>query len=382
MRCSNALFIALVVLSVPIANAMGDGYSVEYYPDNSCSTLAAGSGPANYTSANVPLVLTSAANVNVGGTIYNFTGEGLYRIYSNSTLVRQTLVYSGDYWGFAGNLSRIHVHGSRDEGESTAQLDTNARNGNALSLTCGPTSNYASSHLQSIGVQTRFVQTLTLDPWNSYDNGHSLLEIKDPAENRWVLYDVDLGNALRYGGHRLNLLDTTRLYRGGGQAQLDVLNADSVVDPQTDYSTWFTTAPPEAIDAFIATFDHDPQATQNWYDRTFQVPIIDGYFAANSDAEAARVKSYPGYASYTALSPAEFRQMFYPGEPIYYVPEPAAMTLAITGSLLLGGFRLVRHCCLDGKRTRNDSSLDCSSFRGRPRERFQKRSRSYFSAGL
>ena len=82
----------------------GRYYSVEYYLDNSPTTLtASGTGSATYNVDNLPLVMTSAATVNLGGSVYNLSGEGLYQIYDNSTLVRQAFVYAGDPWPFAGS---------------------------------------------------------------------------------------------------------------------------------------------------------------------------------------------------------------------------------------------------------------------------------------
>ena len=254
----------------------------------------------------LPLVLTSPATVNVDGKVYNFAAGGLYRIYDGSTLVRQTLVYTGDYWDFAAQLSRIHLHGDRHNSDKNPQLDTLVRSGTLVSLTCGQISPYAASHLQSVGVQARVVHSLTLDPWNNYDNSHVMIEIRDTAEKRWVLYDVDNGDTLRFNGHRLNLLDTTQLYRRGDQAQLDILNSDSLYDPPTKYTD-------PALNRLL--LNHDLPTTQTWYRRVLQVPIIDGHFAVQSDAEAARIKK--SFPSWTALSPAAFRAEFYPGEPGY-----------------------------------------------------------------
>ena len=68
------------------------------------------------------------------------------------------------------------------------------------------------------------------------------------------------------------------------------------------------------------------------------MPIIGKYFAVNNQAEADFVDHY--YPSYTALTPAAFHTMFYPGEPTY-VPEPTTITLLLTG-LLAGSFALAR----------------------------------------
>ena len=42
------------------------------------------------------------------------------------------------------------------------------------------------------GVKSRLVSSLTLDSWNSYDNGHIMIEVFRPELKKWVVYDIDL----------------------------------------------------------------------------------------------------------------------------------------------------------------------------------------------
>ena len=40
-------------------------------------------------------------------------------------------------------------------------------------------------------IESRVVQTLTVEDWNSYNNGHTMIEIYRHDFNKWVLYDLD-----------------------------------------------------------------------------------------------------------------------------------------------------------------------------------------------
>jgi hypothetical protein len=353
-RGCGAVAIGILIISrLFVASAPVVAYSVEYYQGNSHSTLTSGSGVATYTLSNVPLVLTSTANVNVGGTIYNYANAGLYRVYNGGSCVRQTLVYGGDDWQFAGHLSRIHLHGDRHNDDSMAEWDALVRDGTPVSVTCSRISPYTISHLQSVGVQARLVRSVTLDAWNDYDNSHTMLEVHDTSENRWILYDVTLGETLRFRGHRLNLLDTTQLYRGDHQAQLEILNSDSLYDPLTMY-----TDPAQNL----LMLNHDEPTTQTWYHRVLQVPIINGYFAVDSAADADRIRR--AYPSWTALSPAAFHDMFYPGEPIY-VSEPASMMMFLVGllpgALVVASWRGLRRKQNAGRYSRESRMCDTCS---------------------
>jgi hypothetical protein len=346
----------LAALAIGIPPAVAVGYSVEYYPDNSHSTLSAvASGPADYDLSTIPLVLTSTAKtINVGGALYDFAGQGLYRIYDDSDqLVRQAFVYDGDVWALAGHLSRVHLHGDRHNEESMAEWDDLVRDGTPISVTCSRISPYTISHLQSVGVQARLVRSVTLDAWNDYDNSHTMLEVHDASENRWILYDVTLGETLRFRGHRLNLLDTTQLYRGDHQAQLEILNSDSLYDPLTSY-----TDPAQNL----LMLNHDEPTTQTWYHRVLQAPIINGYFAVDSAADADRIRR--AYPSWTALSPAAFHDMFYPGEPIYAC-EPAGMMVLfvglLPGALVVASWRGLRRKQNAGRYSRESRMCDTCS---------------------
>jgi hypothetical protein len=223
--------------------------------------------------------------------------------------MRQASLYRGNLWLLAGNLSLMRVHGWRDQSALSApEKEERVRKGR-LSITCGPTATFVAYQFNKIGVRSRIVDTLTLDEWNDYDCGHTLMEIFDPAEKRWILYDSDIGCRLRRQGRPLDLGEACRLYREGQTPELDFPAGRAAIDPHADQTL------PE-VGAFYsmlfdATFRSDA-ALHTWYRRVLQVPVIGGVFPSDVEAETARARSYAGGAyCRERLSWNEWRARFY-----------------------------------------------------------------------
>ena len=57
--------------------------------------------------------------------------------------------------------------------------------------TCGTITIWIQEILESNNIKSRIVQTLTLDDWNTYDNGHTMIEVYHNDLQKWILYDLD-----------------------------------------------------------------------------------------------------------------------------------------------------------------------------------------------
>lgn len=91
---------------------------------------------------------------------------------------------------FIALLSSMVLHGHRDGNLSFSQLLERLCHRH-ISLTCGEASAFFREVLKKLGVKSRTVAFLTLDDWNTYDNGHTLLEVYVHSKDQWVLVDVD-----------------------------------------------------------------------------------------------------------------------------------------------------------------------------------------------
>jgi hypothetical protein len=262
----------------------------------------------------LPLVLHEPVAVRVGDRVYAADMEGLYRFFDlDGRDMRQTYLYRGDVWLLAANLSQLHVHGWGNQGGlSIPEKEERARKGR-LSITCGPTARFVVAQLEKLGLKGRVVDTLTLDDWNDHDCGHTLMELYDPAEQRWLFYDSDIGCRLRHQGRYLDLGEACRLYREGKTAELEFPAGRCMVDSHTDQVMPEERAFYSLL--FDATFRTDA-GLQAWYRRMLQVPVIGGVFPSDVESETARARAYvEGQYCRVRLSWADWRARFYGKSP-------------------------------------------------------------------
>lgn len=241
------------------------------------------------------------------GNAYDATEPAFYRFLHPSTN-QQRIVYEAGRDNVEVLLSGFawaHWHGSLDNALSAAALTQKATT-TKLSLTCTPVSQWALSILSTYHVQARLVQSLTLDAWNSDDNGHSMIEVYRQDVAKWVLYDVDQNACFLRQGTPLSLVDMID-YSASGDYDIKYLASD-------------------------ATMTEDVLRT--WYRRVLQVPIINGcfYLPTPNDADRARVAGYAGQ-NYTYLTESQFRQQF--GYPL---PEPSSAILALLAGAGLAAY--------------------------------------------
>jgi hypothetical protein len=230
----------------------------------------------------LPLILKQPARVQIEDRIYHVDQEGMYRFLDFRTRqTRNVILYLGDMWRFAGHVSRLQVHGWRHDNQNDAELTETARIGR-LSITCGIIARFARHHLEQQGYKTRGVSTKTLDEWDSYDNGHILMEVFDPHEQRWVLFDPDMGCRLLNRGRALNLGEVVQLYKSGQKGELNFLSYPAI-DTHAE-----TTAPKDHAQ-FTLYGDimlRYPEMRQSWYRHVFQVPLIDGAYPLSREDES------------------------------------------------------------------------------------------------
>lgn len=175
-----------------------------------------------------------------------------------------------------------HQHGWSDDGVTPAELSRIAEL-RPVSTTCGVVSVWAAGMLQRLGYDVRVVTTLTLEPWNASDNGHTMISVREASG--WVVYDVDR-----------NVYYTDA--RGRPLSLRDLLARI----PADDYSI-----------VALGTMQFDGSFIREGNRRLMQVAgISDGdryVFAADDPAHASRIESYsPNYA---VLPSDEWTARFY-----------------------------------------------------------------------
>ncbi len=101
----------------------------------------------------------------------------------------QRLIWNGNLYSFLSGLTWMHTHGYRDV-DKNYQQSLEICKKDKLFKVCGGISIFAKKLLENLDIPTRLICFLTLQPWNSYDNGHSCIEVF--WDGKWQLFDIDL----------------------------------------------------------------------------------------------------------------------------------------------------------------------------------------------
>jgi len=149
----------------------------------------------------------------INGPSYDCREEGLYRFYTVGSASEQRLVFTEKIDNLMESISWLVCHGFKDDAVDFSTALQRVKN-RRLQMTCGSIANFTIALLSMLGVQSRFVLLLTLHPWNSYNNGHSIIEVLDGG--RWVAWDIDFRNRFETDGKRLNALELKDAVVDGG----------------------------------------------------------------------------------------------------------------------------------------------------------------------
>jgi hypothetical protein len=241
------------------------------------------------------------------GNIYDLHEEGLYRFISPLKQNEQRIIFSGkNIDALISGVSWIYSHGNSDNDKGFEEINNKALNSKIFG-TCGAISTWIYGVLESQNIKSRIVHTLTLNEWNTYDNGHTMIEVYHDDFKKWVLYDLDNNAYFSKNEIPLSLIefidavksDDYEVHLLASDTRLDVSNFNA----KNNYDFSF----------FAEGIYANENTKKNWYKRVIQVPMIEedkfSYFMTNNDEERKRVESYASYYKYLSLD--EFLNKFY-----------------------------------------------------------------------
>jgi len=237
------------------------------------------------------------------GRTYALTREGLYRFLFPGTGNQQRIVYRRNIPALLSAVAWLQTHGKRDVDKNFQALKTQALK-EKLIITCGYISSFGCQLLTELGIPCRRVNSLSLQELNTYDNGHSLVEVK--LNERWILVDLDMGFLFRSGGKRLALLDAAHAVRLNrydleplcAAAPFSVCCFRAENKPSGyDYGLW------------IETMLHSPACVRRWYRRILMVPYIDKYITVERASDTAKARRL--WPQYNLIAPKEFIRKYY-----------------------------------------------------------------------
>lgn len=140
----------------------------------------------------LPSTLFISKNVySFAGLNYDCYEPGLYRFIFPEKINRQHVVLDhNDYLLTALFLSHLSIRGNADDNSSISTLEHEVAN-RFLSLTCGPNCNFVHKLLCDINVKSRIVHSHTIQNLNSYNNGHTLIEVFCSVNKKYIVIDID-----------------------------------------------------------------------------------------------------------------------------------------------------------------------------------------------
>ena len=240
--------------------------------------------------------------------IYDLDKEGLYRFIHPGVINEQRIVFENNLDSLLSSIAWIHSHGNKDDEENYTDVLKKATS-SKIFATCGSVSEWTTRFLKEHGFRVRIVAVLTLDDWNSYDNGHILIEVFKEELKKWVVYDIDNDAYFTKDGNPLSLIEFTKQVRDGKYdinfiAKKNDIDTSNFFDKQNNYDYSFL------IEARFL----DQDTRRKWYKHVFQVSmIVDGKYSYFFDStHIKKIQSYSSYHKF--LEKDEFMKKFYRDE--------------------------------------------------------------------
>lgn len=250
-------------------------------------------------------LIIKKGNYQFGNENYELEDEGLYRFIFPTKANQQRIVFEENIDALLSSICWIFTHGNSDDEKSHKEIQQKALQ-SKIFATCGPLVSWANDFLQKLNINIRIVSTLTVDQWNSYDNGHILIEIFRKNLNKWIVYDLD--NSCYFVNNKIPLSlfefvekvksDEYEIKKLSNKISVDISNFK---DKKNKYDYAF------AIEGRLA----NEKQLKKWYKHVIQVPLIldkkFSYFCDEKNED--RIQKYSKYNKY--MNKNDFLKKFY-----------------------------------------------------------------------
>ncbi|MHC4871492.1 MAG: hypothetical protein ACYTFY_06580 [Planctomycetota bacterium] len=214
----------------------------------------------------LPLVIKEEKIVNFCGYSYSIDRPGLYR-FINSPHRHRNLIYikDNDIVPLLSAISSLHVHGNLQNDETTERHYKTVLDQPWVNITCDRISDLGKFIMNDSGIEARRIDVWTLDKWNAYNDGHSLLEVKF-TDKGWLLVDLDMGMLLKKNDKFMSVYETWQTVNEGGEFEFYKL-CEKMIDP------CFSNSHFNYAGFFNCKFK-DENGIKDWYRRVFQTVIV------------------------------------------------------------------------------------------------------------
>ncbi len=149
------------------------------------------------------------------GRLQYDAGDGLPRFLDATRRYESMIVFRKDVRALLGANAQLTFHGNRHQTLPFDEQVRQMRRG-ALSLTCGPTSDFTVKLLETVGVRARKVALIRVrGPLDAFSDGHILIEVYWPARKQWVLAEMSAHFLFKQGDRYLCAGDVMEINRRG-----------------------------------------------------------------------------------------------------------------------------------------------------------------------
>jgi len=231
---------------------------------------------------------------------------GLYRIYALGRFSLQRIVPGKDLDDWLKTVGWLWSHGNFDDRHGPQGLRRLIR-ARRLVISCTHAAMLCDELLAEAGYGSRLVLAMTLETWNQWDNGHTLLEVREPG-GEWFAYDPSFGCVFSQGGRRLSLPEFVAAVRAGEPYEIAVLSGGDRAGVFRrgghDFGFW------------VEHRADVEEEMRHWHRRLAWVPTVyengQWLYTGGADVER-RLSQYD--VSLTYVEPEQFAERFYGPDP-------------------------------------------------------------------
>ena len=235
-------------------------------------------------------------------SVWDMSSGGIYRFALDGYVVRQVVVPTYDPVKDCELVQSIHGYGTLDDGLASNRL-LHMATSRRVWVTCSRAAQLVVAILRSCGHSSRVVMGMTLEDWNTFNNGHTVVEVKLP--DGWKCFDPTVGSWPLVDGRTVSVFELTDA----------ILSRRDFTFSETTYgrAVSYALVNRRHKDFLIEQVLSSKAETIKWYRRVMQAPGIlttkAWHFCSSDEANSRRLQAYaPEFMTHSA---SEFVRRFY-----------------------------------------------------------------------
>jgi len=205
----------------------------------------------------------------IGGQNFDLSQPGYYYFSQVGRFSRQLVVAASDVLETLGLITNLWICGQpddsfpRDYGGRNRTIDKNDFVGSKITAApvmggCVALSSWSVAILGSLNIEARVVAAISTGEWFGQDDGHTLVEFRNPISGHWNLFDPSYGLVIPH-----NLVEAC--LQGESLELIDLCCKPSIAQWRTsdfDYQLWLRSR------SSVFSVRHE------WFQRVLNIPLL------------------------------------------------------------------------------------------------------------